>query len=154
MIARLWRGWTSRENADAYERLLQERVLPGLKRLDGYRGGYILRQESNEEVEFVVMSLFESLEAVQAFAGPEYTVPLSPTLLIFRSEGQRSIADAGGARANTGAVHHRSLPAQYQVSRAVQVAKALYRADHGDHSDHAVHYGCRKRPNESTTTML
>jgi len=35
MIARLWRGWTSRENADAYERLLQERVLPGLKRLDG-----------------------------------------------------------------------------------------------------------------------
>ena len=76
MIARLWRGWTSRENADAYERLLQERVLPGLKRLDGYRGGYILRQESNEEVEFVVMNLFESLEAVQAFAGPEYTVPV------------------------------------------------------------------------------
>jgi heme-degrading monooxygenase HmoA len=79
MIARLWRGWTSRENADAYERLLQERVLPGLKRLDGYRGGYILRQESNEEVEFVVMNLFESLEAVQAFAGPEYTAPVVAT---------------------------------------------------------------------------
>jgi len=66
MIARLWRGWTSRENADAYERLLRERVLPGLKLLDGYRGGYILRQESNEEVEFVVMNLFESLKAVHA----------------------------------------------------------------------------------------
>ena len=76
MIARLWRGWTSRENADAYERLLRERVLPGLKRLDGYRGGYILRQEGIEEVEFVVMNLFEALEAVQAFAGPEYTVPV------------------------------------------------------------------------------
>lgn len=76
MIARLWRGWTSRENADAYERLLRERVLPGLKRLDGYRGAYILRQEDNEEVEFVVMNLFESLEAVPAFAGPEYTVPV------------------------------------------------------------------------------
>ena len=76
MIARLWRGWTSRENADAYERLLRERVTPGLKLLDGYRGGYILRQESNEEVEFVVMNLFESLEAVRAFAGPEYTVPV------------------------------------------------------------------------------
>src|SRR5437667_260209 len=62
--------------------------------------------------------------------------------------------EGNAARANTGAMHHRSLPAQYQVSRAVQVAKALYRADHGDHSDHAVHYGCRKRPNESTTTML
>ncbi len=58
MIARLWRGWTSRENADAYERLLRERVLPGLKRLDGYRGGYILRQESNQEGEFVVMNSY------------------------------------------------------------------------------------------------
>jgi heme-degrading monooxygenase HmoA len=76
MIARLWRGWTSRENADAYERLLREQVLPGLKLLDGYRGGYILRRESNEEVEFVVMNLFDSLDAVQAFAGPEYTVPV------------------------------------------------------------------------------
>ena len=76
MIARLWRGWTLRENADAYERLLRERVLPGLKLLDGYRGGYILRHESNEEVEFVVMNLFESLEAVRAFAGPDYTVPV------------------------------------------------------------------------------
>jgi hypothetical protein len=40
MIARLWRGWTSKENADAYERLLRERVLPGLKLLDGHQGGY------------------------------------------------------------------------------------------------------------------
>ena len=54
MIARLWRGWTSRENADAYERLLRERVLPGLKRLDGYRGGYILRQEGTNEGESYV----------------------------------------------------------------------------------------------------
>jgi heme-degrading monooxygenase HmoA len=76
MIARLWRGWTSSENADAYERLLREQVLPGLQRIDGYRGGYILRQEGTDEVEFVVMNLFESLEAVRAFAGPEYTVPV------------------------------------------------------------------------------
>jgi len=76
MIARVWRGWTSIENADAYERLLREQVLPGLQRIDGYRGGYILRQEGTDEVEFVVMNLFESLEAVRAFAGPEYTVPV------------------------------------------------------------------------------
>ena len=76
MIARLWRGWTSLENADAYERLLREQVRPGLKLIDGYRGGYILRQEGTDEVEFVVMNLFDSLEAVRAFAGPEYTVPV------------------------------------------------------------------------------
>lgn len=76
MIARLWRGWTSIENADAYEKLLREQVLPGLREINGYQDGYILRQESNGEVEFVVMNLFESLEAVQAFAGPDYTVPV------------------------------------------------------------------------------
>jgi len=76
MIARVWRGWTSIENADAYERLLREQVLPGLQQIDGYRGGYILRQEGKDEVEFVVMNLFDSLEAVRAFAGPEYTVPV------------------------------------------------------------------------------
>ncbi len=74
MIARLWRGWTLIENADAYEKLLREQVLPGLKQIDGYRGGYILRQEGDSEVEFVVMNFFESLEAVRAFAGPDYTV--------------------------------------------------------------------------------
>jgi heme-degrading monooxygenase HmoA len=76
MIARLWRGWTSTENAETYEKLLREQVLPGLRQIDGYRGGYILRQEGNDEVEFVVMNLFESLEAVRAFAGPDYTVPV------------------------------------------------------------------------------
>jgi heme-degrading monooxygenase HmoA len=76
MIARLWRGWTSNENADAYEKLLREQVLPGLRQIDGYRGGYILRQGGDGEVEFVVMNLFESLEAVRAFAGPDYTVPV------------------------------------------------------------------------------
>ena len=86
MIARVWRGWTSIENADAYERLLRERVLPGLQRIDGYRGGYILRQDGNDEVEFVVMNLFDSLEAVRAFAGPDYTVP------VFELEARRLLA--------------------------------------------------------------
>jgi len=76
MIARVWRGWTSLEKADAYEKLLREQVLPGLRQIDGYRGGYILRQEGTDEVEFVVMNLFDSLEAVRAFAGSDYTVPV------------------------------------------------------------------------------
>jgi heme-degrading monooxygenase HmoA len=76
MIARLWRGWTSIESADAYESLLRERVLPGLQQIDGYRGGHILRQENNNEVEFVVMNFFDSLESVRAFAGPDYMIPV------------------------------------------------------------------------------
>ena len=75
MIARLWKGWTTPENADAYERHLREDLLPSLRhRIDGYRGGYVLRQDGNEEVEFVVLNLFNSLDAVRAFAGPDYAV--------------------------------------------------------------------------------
>lgn len=76
MIARLWKGWTTPENAGAYEKFLQERVFPGLHDIDGYRGGYILRQDGSNETEFVVLNLFDSLDAVRAFAGPEYSVPV------------------------------------------------------------------------------
>jgi heme-degrading monooxygenase HmoA len=76
MIARLWHGWTEPANADAYETLLQTKVLPGIHRVAGYEGAYVLRKKSsnpeNREVEFVVITLFSSLEAVRAFAGPEY----------------------------------------------------------------------------------
>ena len=74
MIARHWRGWTTAENADAYESLLKEKVLPGLKGIKGYRGGYVLRRDVPDAVEFVVINLFDSLDAVKAFAGPDYPV--------------------------------------------------------------------------------
>lgn len=76
MIARHWRGWTEIQNADAYENLLKEKVLPALKEIQGYRGGYILRSDGPQEVEFVVINLFDSLEAVKRFAGPDYAVPV------------------------------------------------------------------------------
>ena len=74
MIARVWRGWTSPEHAGAYESLLRQTVLPGLRQIDGYRGGYVLRDDREDEVEFMVVNLFVSLDAVRAFAGPDYTV--------------------------------------------------------------------------------
>ena len=83
MIARHWRGWTEVSNADAYENLLKSRVLPELRQVEGYRGGYIFREDGPQEVEFVVVNLFESLEAVQRFAGPEYTTA------VFEPEARR-----------------------------------------------------------------
>jgi heme-degrading monooxygenase HmoA len=74
MIARLWKGWTTPANADAYETLLREKVFPCLRNINGYRGGYVLRQDGDEEVEFVVLNLFDSLDAVREFAGPDYTI--------------------------------------------------------------------------------
>jgi heme-degrading monooxygenase HmoA len=72
MIARHWRGWTAANNADAYERLLKETVLPGLKVIAGYNGGYIFRKDLTDEVEFVVVNFFESLDSVRKFAGENY----------------------------------------------------------------------------------
>ncbi len=76
MVARHWRGWTKLQDADSYERLLKERVLPQLKAIEGYNGGYIFRKDGPQEVEFVVINFFESLEAVQRFAGSNYNVPV------------------------------------------------------------------------------
>jgi heme-degrading monooxygenase HmoA len=76
MIARHWRGWTSKENAEAYERLLKGKVLPALKTIEGYRGGYILRKDDGNESEWVVVNFFDSLDALKQFAGPDYAVPV------------------------------------------------------------------------------
>lgn len=76
MIARHWPGWTELRNAEAYEALLKTTVLPELKRVAGYRGGYVLRNDGADEVEFVVVNLFESLDAVRAFAGADYATPV------------------------------------------------------------------------------
>ena len=83
MIARHWRGWTAVQDADAYETLLKDKVLPSLKAIEGYRGGYILRNDGPEEVEFVVVNLFDSLESVKRFAGPDYSIP------VFEPEARR-----------------------------------------------------------------
>jgi hypothetical protein len=49
---------------------------PELKQLAGYRGGYILRSDGADEVEFVVVNLFESIESVRLFAGDDYSTPV------------------------------------------------------------------------------
>jgi hypothetical protein len=74
MIARHWRGWTEVRNAEAYEALLRDKVLPGLAGVEGYRGGYVLRHDGPRESEFVVVNLFDSIEAVKRFAGEDYNV--------------------------------------------------------------------------------
>ena len=86
MIARIWRGWTTAEHADAYEKLLRDVVYPGLQNIKGYQGGYIFRQDSKDETEFVAVNLFDSLDAVKAFAGPEYEVP------VFEPEARRLLS--------------------------------------------------------------
>jgi hypothetical protein len=89
MIARHWKGWTKRENADAYEELLKGKVLPNLRKDSDYRGGYVFRSDGLEETEFVVVNFFDSIDAVRRFAGENYTVAIfepEAELLLSRKE--------------------------------------------------------------------
>ena len=80
MIARIWRGWTTPENADAYQRIVSQEVLPGIaaRNLDGYHGAYLLRRRLDDEVEFATILLFDTLEQVRAFAGDDYEAAYGP----------------------------------------------------------------------------
>ncbi|MFZ3339741.1 MAG: antibiotic biosynthesis monooxygenase [Terriglobales bacterium] len=72
MIARMWHGWTTPENAGAYETLLRDDMFPAIRQVEGSKGAYLLRRSGESEVEFVTITLFESLDAVRRFAGKNY----------------------------------------------------------------------------------
>jgi hypothetical protein len=78
VIARLWHGWTRPAEADAYEALLRSEVLPGIHRVEGYRGVWLLRREAGDEIEFVTMTLWESWDAVRSFAGDDLEAAVVP----------------------------------------------------------------------------
>lgn len=69
MIARLWRGRAKGANAAAYFRHFTETVTPELKTLTGHQGAWLLRREVEGETEFLAVTLWESLDAIRAFAG-------------------------------------------------------------------------------------
>ena len=73
MISRIWHGWTSVEDANKYESMLRADVLPGIHRINGYLGAYLLRRDAaNKEIEFVTITQFTDFAAVKAFAGIDY----------------------------------------------------------------------------------
>ena len=80
MISRVWHGWTTPANADAYESLLKTEIFQGIegRRIAGYRGIHLLRRDVGEEVEFVTIMWFDSIEGVRTFAGEDYEAAVVP----------------------------------------------------------------------------
>jgi|SRR5256885_7658205 len=78
MIARIWHGFTKPENANQYEAMLKPDVLPGLDKVAGYHGSYLLRRDQDQEVEFVTLMLWESVDAIRAVAGDGYERAIVP----------------------------------------------------------------------------
>jgi len=80
MISRIWHGWTSHENAAAYEALLKSEVLPGIqnRHIGGYQRVDLLKRDLGKEVEFLTILWFDSIAAVREFAGEEYEQAVVP----------------------------------------------------------------------------
>lgn len=80
MISRIWHGYTTLENADIYENLLREEIFVGIhdQSIPGFREIQLFRRKLGNEVEFITVMWFDSLDAVRAFAGEDYEVAVVP----------------------------------------------------------------------------
>jgi hypothetical protein len=80
MIARIWHGWTSVENADAYEALLIQEIFVGIqsRKIGGLLGIELLRRRLDREVEFITIMSFDSIASVRVFAGEDYEAAVVP----------------------------------------------------------------------------
>ena len=74
-VKRVWHGWTTPENADKYQSLLNNEVFPGIeaKKIPGYQNIELMRRVHSDEVEFVTIMTFDSLQNVINFQGEDYT---------------------------------------------------------------------------------
>lgn len=93
MISRIWHGWTTSGNADKYEKLLKEEIFAGIRHrhIRGFKSIQLLRRNVVNEVEFVTIMLFDSLEAIREFAGEDYeaaVVPEKARAVLLRFDGR------------------------------------------------------------------
>lgn len=80
MISRIWHGYTTFENADIYESLLKSEIFTGIRgrAIPGFEEIQLFRRELENEVEFITVMWFDSVEAVRIFAGQDYEAAVVP----------------------------------------------------------------------------
>jgi hypothetical protein len=73
-IRRIWRGWTTPDNAEAYRRVLELEVRPGIEAMEipGYRSLELMSRDLGDEVEFMTVMTFDSIENVLDLQGEDY----------------------------------------------------------------------------------
>lgn len=80
MISRIWHGWTTFADADSYEALLKDEIFIGIekRRIPGYRGIQLFRRKLRDEVEFVTIMWFDTIDAIRIFAEEDYEIAVVP----------------------------------------------------------------------------
>jgi heme-degrading monooxygenase HmoA len=72
VITRMWRGWAPADRAQQYEQHYRSEVLAVLRGVAGFEGARLLQRTTGHETEFVSLTFFDDLDAIRAFAGPDY----------------------------------------------------------------------------------
>ena len=80
MVKRIWHGWACPENADAYEALVRQEVFPDIaaKGGAGFLGAELLRLALGDEVEFMTIMSFDTLDTIKRLAGEDATLAYVP----------------------------------------------------------------------------
>lgn len=91
MIARHWKGLAKSERADDYIRYLQEETFPKLTDIDGFVYASIMKRETERGIEFLVISHWQSLEAIQEFSGEANVAVVSPDVQEMMVEYDREV---------------------------------------------------------------
>jgi hypothetical protein len=80
VICRLWCGWTTPGNADAYERVVRGEVIPGIeaRKIPGFRHIDLMKRNCGDEIEFQTLMWFDSVDSIKAFVGEDYSVSHVP----------------------------------------------------------------------------
>jgi heme-degrading monooxygenase HmoA len=106
MICRLWRGWTTKDNADAYERIVRSEVIPDIeaRRIPGFRSIDLVRRERDHDVEFMTLMWFDTLDCVKGFMGEDYEAAHVP------AQAQAALADFDRRSAHYEVLDRREQP--------------------------------------------
>ena len=76
MIARIWRGRVPANKSEEYMQYLHATGLKDYQATQGNRGVYVLRRTEGDVTEFLIISMWDSMEAIRRFAGPEPEKPV------------------------------------------------------------------------------
>jgi heme-degrading monooxygenase HmoA len=87
MIVRSWTGWTEKAKAAEYEAYMHEVALDGYTDIPGNRGVLMLRRDEGDRSEFTMISLWNSLDDIQAFAGDD------PTTAVFYDRDEELLVE-------------------------------------------------------------
>src|SRR3984885_15701174 len=87
MIARIWRGAVAQADGDAYAEYMDKTGMAGYTNTPGNRGAWMLRRDVDDNTEFLMFTLWDSMESITAFAGEE------PEGAVFYPEDDRYLVE-------------------------------------------------------------